>query len=198
MELCFATNNVYKIKEVQELLGNQYKLLTLKEIGCEEELPEERDSFAGNSLQKAEYVFRKFNLPCFADDSGLGVNALHGAPGVHSAMYAGPGRSNDENMDLLLKNLEGVTDRRAQFITVISWVEPNLVKQFEGIVHGNVLSARRGTGGFGYDPLFVPDGYTSTFAEMSGAEKNKISHRAIAFKKLVAFLQSRNVTAVHE
>ena len=193
MELCFATNNAHKLEEVAAALGNAFPLRTLSEIGCTDELPETTGTIPGNSRQKARYVFEHFNVACFADDTGLEVAALNGEPGVDSAYYAGEPRDNELNKALLLKNLEGETDRRAQFRSVFTLVyrtEAGEVaeEQFEGIVTGTILTAPRGTGGFGYDPLFLPDGYTQTFGELPLSEKNKISHRAKALAGLVRFL----------
>jgi XTP/dITP diphosphohydrolase len=188
MRLCFATNNQHKIKEVLALLNHSYTIESLAEIGCVEELAEEQDTILGNSFQKANYVFQKYKVPCFADDSGLEVDSLNGEPGVDSAHYAGPQRSFDDNMNLLLKNLSGVTNRGAQFRTVITLVTPQTTQQFEGVLRGQILHDKRGTEGFGYDPLFLPDGYTRTLAEMSLDEKNKISHRSKAVAKLIEYL----------
>lgn len=191
MKLCFATNNKHKIEEVAALLGGHFSLMSLADIGCTEELAEDFFTIAENSLQKAEYVFKKYKVPCFADDSGLEVDALHGKPGADSAHYAGPQRSHHDNMNLLLKNLKGVENRKAQFKTVITLFQSNgWMKQFEGIVTGNIINEKRGTMGFGYDPIFVPDGFSKTLAEMTMEEKNKISHRACAIKKLVGHLQA--------
>jgi XTP/dITP diphosphohydrolase len=188
MDICFATNNAHKLEEIKAILGSNYQTVGLKDIGCHEELPEERDTLEGNSFQKAEYVFKKYNVTCFADDTGLEVHSLAGAPGVYSARYAGEQRSAEDNMNLLLKNLVGKTNRKAHFRTVITLIQPKGLHQFEGIVEGTILKERKGSGGFGYDPLFLPDGYTKTLAEMSMEEKNKISHRAQATQKLVEFL----------
>jgi len=190
MRLCFATNNQHKIKEVRGLLPPSFTLLSLLEIGCTEELAEEQDTIPGNSLQKAEYVFRNYGVACFADDSGLEVDSLNGEPGVDSAHYAGPQRSFEDNMNLLLKNLEGRTNRSAQFRTVITLVTPTITQQFEGILRGQILHMKRGNEGFGYDPLFLPDGFTNTLAEMTLDEKNKISHRSKAMAKLIDFLKN--------
>lgn len=192
--LCFATNNQHKIEEVRAHLGPDFHLIGLAELGCTEELPEEQSTLEGNSFQKAEYVFKNFGVACFADDTGLEVAALQGAPGVYSARYAGEQRRAEDNMKLLLKNLEGSHTRKAQFRTVITLMAPGLTKQFEGIVTGQIINEYRGSGGFGYDPVFLPDGFTKTLAEMSMAEKNAISHRARAVNKLVDFLKtSRSV-----
>jgi XTP/dITP diphosphohydrolase len=188
MELCFATNNLHKIQEVQSILSGRYTILSLADIGCTEELLEEQDTIPGNSFQKADYVFRTYNVPCFADDSGLEIEALDGAPGVHSAYFAGPHRSHQDNMNLVLSKLSNTENRRAQFRTVITLVTASITQQFEGILKGTILAEKRGDGGFGYDPIFLPDGYSKTLAEMSAEEKNQISHRAKAIGKLVDFL----------
>ena len=194
MNICFATNNAHKIEEIVSILGNKFRLLSLEEIGCQEELLEEHDTLEGNSLQKAEYIFRKYKVSCFADDTGLEVEELSGAPGVYSARYAGPQRKAEDNMDLLLKNLRGKKNRRAQFRTVITLIQQNGPHQFEGIVEGTILEERKGSGGFGYDPIFLPDGFSKTLAEMSMEEKNQISHRARATQKLIEFLNSKFMT----
>jgi XTP/dITP diphosphohydrolase len=187
--ICFATNNPHKIREVRALLGPDFPLASLAETGCHEELPEEQDTLEGNSRQKAEYVFNHFQIACFADDTGLEVEALNGAPGVYSARYAGAQKNPDDNIRLLLKNLQGLENRAARFRTVITLITPDWVKQFEGIVNGRIIDERRGTEGFGYDPVFMPHGFSTTLAEMPLAEKNKISHRAMALNKLVQFLK---------
>jgi XTP/dITP diphosphohydrolase len=189
MKLCFATNNLHKIEEVQAVVGNSITLASLHDIGCFEELPEEQTTIEGNSLQKAQYVFEKFNIACFADDSGLEVEALNGEPGVYSAMYAGPQRSHSDNIDKLLASLSGITNRKAQFRTVISLINNTEVYQFTGLLHGTILPERRGTNGFGYDPVFVPAGYQLSLAEITLEEKNKISHRAKAIQQLIEFLK---------
>lgn len=190
MEISFATNNLNKIKEIAALLEGKIKLLSLKDVGCEEELPENQKTLEGNSLQKAEYVCQNYNVDCFADDTGLEVIALDGEPGVYSARYAGEERDSVKNMMLLLKNLEDKENRKAQFRTVISLCINGKMKQFEGVVKGTIATEFKGDKGFGYDPIFIPDGYETTFAEMSLAEKNKISHRGIAVQKLVDYLMA--------
>jgi XTP/dITP diphosphohydrolase len=190
MPICFATNNPHKIEEVRAIAGNDLRFVGLNEIGCREELPEEERTIAGNSRQKAEYVFRNYHVTSFADDSGLEVEALNNAPGVDSAHYAGPQRNHNDNMALLIANLAGVDNRRAQFKTVITLVSATGSHQFEGTVPGTILHEKKGTGGFGYDPLFLPDGAQRTFAEMTMDEKNNLSHRARAIVKLVAFLKT--------
>jgi XTP/dITP diphosphohydrolase len=191
ISICFATNNTHKIEEVQLVLGVRFSLTSLADVNCREELPETTNTIEGNALQKAEYVLTHYQTPCFADDSGLEVDALQGAPGVDSAHYAGPQRSHKDNVQLLLNNLKGNTHRQARFRTVIALAgltsEPVL---FHGSVSGTIITEPRGKEGFGYDPVFVPDGFTKTFAEMTMAEKNQLSHRAIAVKKLAEFLKN--------
>lgn len=189
MQLCFATNNAHKLEEIKALLGDSFTLKTLKEIGCEEELPETNDTIEGNSRQKAEYVWEHFGIDCFADDSGLEITALNGAPGVHSAYYSGS-RDFQQNIARVLTELNSHADRSARFKTVITLVLNGEVHQFEGIAKGHLLEDQRGVQGFGYDPIFVPEGHERTFAEMSIDEKGKLSHRARAFAKLVDFLQN--------
>lgn len=172
------------------MLEPDFRILSLTDIGCFEELPETQETIEGNSLEKALYVFRKYKSSCFADDTGLEVEALNGAPGVYSARYAGEQRSSIDNMRLLLSNLSHHSNRRARFKTVITIVRAEEVKTFEGVISGTILGVPRGAGGFGYDPIFEPDGFQKTLAEMTLEEKNQISHRAIAVRKLVAFLQS--------
>jgi XTP/dITP diphosphohydrolase len=190
MQICFATNNKHKLEEVKHLPGYKFQILSLQEIGCLDELPETQDTLEGNSLQKADFVFNKYNIPCFADDTGLEVEALHGAPGVYSARYAGAQRDSNDNINLLLQNLKGESNRKAQFRTIITLKGFKQDYFFEGIIKGNITTERKGDSGFGYDPVFVPEGFNITFAEMSMAEKNKLSHRAIAVQKLISFLQS--------
>ncbi|MCA4894146.1 MAG: RdgB/HAM1 family non-canonical purine NTP pyrophosphatase [Cytophagales bacterium] len=190
MELCFATNNLHKIQEVQAILAGRHTIRGLADIGCTEELLEEQDTIHGNSFQKADYVFRTYSVPCFADDSGLEIEALDGAPGVHSAYFAGPQRSHQDNMNLVLSKLNNTDNRKAQFRTVITLVTPSMTQQFEGTLNGTILTEKRGAGGFGYDPIFLPDGYNKTLAEMSAEEKNQISHRAKAMEKLMKVLVS--------
>ncbi|MEI7587149.1 RdgB/HAM1 family non-canonical purine NTP pyrophosphatase [Runella sp.] len=189
MQLCFATNNAHKLKEIRAILGDSFELKTLNEINCEEELPETTDTIEGNSHQKAEYVWEHFHINCFADDSGLEITALNGAPGVHSAYYSGT-RNHQKNIERVLNELQDADDRSAQFKTVITLILNGQSQQFEGIIKGNLLHQPRGTEGFGYDPIFVPESHDRTFAEMTLEEKGKLSHRARAFSKLVDFLQS--------
>jgi len=189
MKICFATNNDHKLQEVRQLLPTNFQLVSLADIGCHEDLREDQNTLEGNSLQKAKYVFDKYGLSCFADDTGLEVEALDGAPGVYSARYAGEQRNSADNIQLLLKNLEGKKNRKAKFRTVFTLVTPNITKQFEGIVEGEILSSTRGDGGFGYDPVFLPKGMSQTMAELSMEAKNEISHRGRATRKLVAYLK---------
>jgi XTP/dITP diphosphohydrolase len=188
MTYCIATNNQHKIEEIRALLGPFFQLKSLQDIGCFEDLAETQSTIEGNSLQKAQYVFDTYGVPCFADDTGLEVEALNGAPGVLSARYAGEHKNSDDNIDLLLKNLAQSTNRNARFKTIITLVEPEQTTTFEGIVQGTIQTERSGNKGFGYDPVFKPDGFEKTFAELCLEEKNLISHRAIAVKKLINFL----------
>jgi XTP/dITP diphosphohydrolase len=189
MATIVGTNNPGKLKEIQGLLSKNFDLLTLADIGHFNELEEDQDTIEGNAIQKATFIYNKYKQPCFADDSGLEVKALDGAPGVYSAMYAGPQRNHDDNISLLLKNLQGNSDRSAQFKTVIAYCdEEGKLTLFEGLLPGHIIHEKRGTGGFGYDPVFLPDGYSKTLAEMSLEEKNRMSHRSIAVRKLANFL----------
>lgn len=189
-KLIFATNNAHKLGEVQALLGDAFTLVTLRECGITEDIPETADTLEGNALQKARYVYEKTGLDCFADDTGLEVDALGGAPGVHSARYATDGHDFAANNRLLLKNLEGETDRTARFRTVIALIIDGVEYTFEGRVEGTIATAESGSEGFGYDPLFVPSGEIITFAQMSAEAKNAISHRGRAVAKLVNFLKN--------
>lgn len=189
MKLCFATNNIHKVKEIQALLGNSFTLLSLADIGCAEELAEDQDTLECNSLQKAQYVFDNYNVACFADDTGLEVETLHGEPGVYSARYAGAQRNSTDNIELLLRNLHGKENLKARFRTVVTLITEKGTHQFEGILNGAITFELRGTQGFGYDPVFVAEGYAQTLAELDLSEKNKISHRARAVQKLVLFLK---------
>lgn len=192
-KLLFATNNAHKLSEVQAVLGSTFELTTPRDCGITEEIPETCDTLEGNASQKAHYLYDRTGLDCFADDTGLEVMALDGAPGVHSARYATDGHDFTANNRLLLKNLEGVTDRRARFRTVIALLLDGQEYRFEGIVEGRIIDHEIGHEGFGYDPLFVPDGFDKTFAEMTADEKNAVSHRGRAVRKLVDFLLARPV-----
>ncbi|GAB3328675.1 non-canonical purine NTP diphosphatase [Larkinella ripae] len=189
MTLCFATNNASKLAEISAMLGDRFELKTLQDIGCREEIPETQDTISGNSRQKAEHVWDHYRVNCFADDSGLEVDALDGAPGVHSAYYGGHPRSYERNLNALLTNLADASNRSARFRTVITLVIDGHYTVFEGVAEGRILTEPRGTGGFGYDPVFQPHGHERTFAEMSMEEKSAISHRGKAFEKLIAFLK---------
>jgi len=190
MQLVFATNNPNKLKEVQALLPKNIELLSLADIGCFEDIPETQNTIEGNALQKAEYINTKYGYDCFADDTGLEVEALNGAPGVHSAHYAGEQRDANDNMNKLLKELKNKQNRNAQFKTVISLQLNNKQHTFTGICKGEISTTKKGDKGFGYDPIFMPKGYTKTFAELSLEEKNKIGHRGKAIKHLLTFLNS--------
>lgn len=189
MKLVFATNNKHKIEELQAILGDSFNLLSLTDIGCSEEIPEEQPTLEGNASQKAFYVFNKYGYNCFADDTGLEIEALNGEPGVFSARYAGNEKNSDDNMNKVLEKLAKIKNRNARFRTVISLVIDGKETQFEGIVEGEVLKQKRGKSGFGYDPIFLPKENSLSFAEMNLAEKNKISHRGWAVQKLVKHLK---------
>jgi XTP/dITP diphosphohydrolase len=191
MKICFATNNKKKIEEVKAALGPEFELVSLQEIGCEEELPETGDTLDHNAFQKARYVKEHFGVDCFADDTGLEVEALDGAPGVYSGRFAGEPRSDERNIDLLLEKMEGKTNRKARFRTVIALILEEKEYQFEGVAKGEILNERVGEKGFGYDPVFRPTGFDRTFAELSLEEKNEISHRGKAVKVLIEFLNHR-------
>lgn len=188
MEIVFATHNQHKTEEVRAILGADYRILNLPELGCPD-IPETADTLKGNALQKAQYVADHYGRNCFADDTGLEVLALDGRPGVYSARYAGEGCSYQDNVLKLLGEMQGITDRRACFKTVVALILDGKQYFFEGRVDGIILPEQRGTDGFGYDPVFLPDGYDQTFAEMSPATKNSISHRGRAIQQLAAFLK---------
>jgi len=189
--IVFATGNPNKIKEVNELLGSTFNIIGLKEIGCEEDIPETQPTIEGNALQKANYVLDHYQQDCFAEDTGLEVEALNGEPGVYSARYAGPQRDSTDNMKLLLQKLQGQENRKARFKTVVALVLNGEVHTFEGIVNGHIGFEPQGKGGFGYDPIFFPEDQAITFAEMDAATKNNISHRGRAIRKLAAFLNAQ-------
>ena len=191
MKIVFATNNAHKLAEVQAVLGDAYELVTPRMCGVEEEIPENQPTLEGNASEKSHYLRARTGLDCFADDTGLEVEALDGAPGVHSARYASDGHDFAANNRLLLRNLEGVANRRARFRTVISLLVGDEEHLFEGVVEGRIVERESGAEGFGYDLLFVPDGCDRTFAEMSPDEKNAVSHRGRAVRKLAAFLRAR-------
>ena len=189
-KLVFATNNAHKLDEIRAILGDRVEVLSLKDIHCEADIPETADTLEGNAALKAEYIYKNYGLDCFADDTGLEVEVLGGAPGVYSARYAGgEGHDSEANMKKLLVELKGKTNRKAQFRTAICLIEDGTEHLFEGVVKGEIIEKKRGCSGFGYDPVFVPEGYTETFAEMGNEEKNKISHRARATQKLCDYLK---------
>lgn len=190
MQLVFATNNLNKVKEVQALIPAHIKLLSLKDIGCFEDVPETQPTIKGNAIQKAEFIKKHYGYNCFADDTGLEVEALHGAPGVFSARYAGPQRNDNDNMDLLLNNLKDKSNRKAQFKTVIALHLKDQLQTFTGICKGEITTTKHGNKGFGYDPIFKPNGHTQTFAEISLDKKNSIGHRGKAVQLLVTFLNN--------
>ena len=190
MKLIFATNNAHKLTEVRAILGDTYEVLSLNELGCHDDIPETADTLEGNALLKAQYVHEHYGVNCFADDTGLEVEALGGEPGVHSARYATEGHNFDANNRKLLAALEGINNRKARFRTVIALIKDGETHLFEGIVNGTILTEKHGVEGFGYDPLFQPDGYDVSFAQM-GNEKNHISHRALAIAKLTDFLKNK-------
>ena len=188
-KLVFATNNAHKLEEIAAILGEKIKLLSLKDIECTADIPETANTLEGNATQKAEYIYQQYGLDCFADDTGLEVEALDGAPGVFSARYAGEGHNSEDNMQKLLQNLQGVTNRKAQFRTVICLIWDGKKYLFEGICKGEIIEEKRGNTGFGYDPIFVPERYDQTFAELGNDIKNSISHRAKAVELLCNFLK---------
>lgn len=190
MKILFATNNAHKLAEVQAVLGPEFTLLTPRDCGVTEDIPEDRPTLEGNALQKAHYLYERTGLDCFADDTGLEVAALDGAPGVHSARYATDGHDFEANNRMLLHNLAGKTDRRARFRTVVALLVDGEEHLFEGVVEGRIIEHESGHEGFGYDPLFVPDGCDKTFAEMTAPEKNALSHRGRAVRKLADYLHS--------
>ena len=189
MKLVFATNNKHKLQEVRDIVGNRVDVLSLNDINCHDDIPETADTLQGNALIKARHIYDKYGLNCFADDTGLEVEALDGAPGVYSARYAGEECDSEANMLKLLKNLTGKNNRNAQFRTVIALIINGEEKLFNGIVKGTISDEKRGDSGFGYDPIFIPEGYTESFAQMSGEMKNSISHRFRATKQLSDYLK---------
>ena len=203
MKIVFATNNQHKLQEIRDILGSDYEVVSLKEIGCDVDIPETGNTLEENALQKAQYVYDHYHVSCFADDTGLEVEALDGAPGVHSARYAeGTDHDSEANMAKLLRELDGKENRQARFRTVICYIEKQdvcpcgytsikKIHQFEGIVNGHIATEKHGTEGFGYDPIFVPEGYDKSFAELGEEIKNGISHRARAVAKLVEYLKKK-------
>lgn len=193
MKIVFATNNSHKLEEIRQILGESIEVLSLADINCHEDIPETAPTIEGNAMMKARYVYDKYGTPCFADDTGLEVEALDGAPGVYSARYAGgEGHDSEANMRKLLHELEGKENRRAQFRTVIALIEQKdgkpVAHTFEGKIEGHISNEKRGTSGFGYDPIFMPEGYEQSFAELGNEIKNKISHRARAVARLAEYL----------
>lgn len=203
MKIVFATNNQHKLQEIRDILGSEFEIVSLKDIGCDVDIPETGNTLEDNAMQKAQYVYDHYNLSCFADDTGLEVEALNGEPGVHSARYAeGTDHDSEANMAKLLRNLEGKDNRKARFRTVIALIQKQdvcpcgctsikKVNRFEGIVDGNIATEKHGTAGFGYDPIFVPEGYDKSFAELGESIKNGISHRARAVAKLAEYLKQK-------
>jgi XTP/dITP diphosphohydrolase len=187
-KLIFATNNSHKLEEVSQILGDKIEVLSLKDIHCDVDIPETADTLEGNALLKAQYIHQNYGLDAFADDTGLEIEALNNKPGVYSARYAGEDKSNQANMLKVLRELEGIDNRTAQFRTVIALILNGQTHLFEGIIKGTIIKEKRGDAGFGYDPIFVPEGYDQTFAELGNEIKNEISHRAVAVKKLSEFL----------
>ena len=188
-KLVVATNNAHKLEEISAILGDEMELFSLKDINCHADIPETADTLEGNARQKALYIYENYGMDCFADDTGLEVDALNGAPGVFSARYAGDGHDSEANMQKLLKELEGKENRKAQFRTAICLIIEGKEYLFEGIVKGKIIEEKRGGAGFGYDPIFVPEGHDQTFAELGNDIKNTISHRARAVEKLCKFLK---------
>lgn len=191
MKLVFATNNAHKLEEIREMLGGRYDIVSLKEIGCQDEIPEEQETLEGNALQKARFVRERYGVDCFADDTGLEIEALGGEPGVRSARYAGEGHDSEANMRKVLAKMERADNRRARFRTVIALILDGREHLFEGEVRGDILREKHGTEGFGYDPIFRPDGFAESFAEMSLDAKNAISHRGRATRALIQFLNEQ-------
>jgi XTP/dITP diphosphohydrolase len=188
--LVFATNNKHKLEEVQALIGDKFQLRTLEEIGCLDDIPETGDTFRDNASQKSRYIWDRFKIDCFSDDSGLEVDALNGEPGVYSARYSGS-RNSEDNLQLVMSKMKGMSNRSARFKCVISIILDGMEHLFEGSVEGEITNSRSGCAGFGYDPIFKPQGHDVSFAEMSAEEKNKISHRGRAVEKLVGFLNQQ-------
>ena len=203
MKIVFATNNQHKLQEIRDILGSEFEIVSLKDIGCDVDIPETGNTLEDNAMQKAQYVYDHYNLSCFADDTGLEVEALNGEPGVHSARYAeGTDHDSEANMAKLLRNLKGKDNRKARFRTVIALIQKQdvcpcgctsikKVNRFEGIVDGSIATEKHGTAGFGYDPIFIPEGYDKSFAELGESIKNGISHRARAVAKLAEYLKQK-------
>ncbi len=192
MKLVFATNNRHKLDEIRDILGDKVKILSLKDIGCFDDIPETADTLEGNALIKARYIYEKFGVDCFADDTGLEVEALGGEPGVYSARYAGEECDSEANMQKLLQNLTGKNNRNAQFRTVIALIINGEENIFNGIVKGRISETKLGNSGFGYDPIFIPEGFSESFAQMTGSMKNSISHRYRATEELNNYLNGKH------
>ncbi|MDR0746256.1 MAG: non-canonical purine NTP diphosphatase [Mediterranea sp.] len=190
-KIVFATNNLYKLKEVSQILGDKIEVLSLKDLHCDVDIPETADTLEGNALLKAQYINKNYGLDAFADDTGLEIEALNNEPGIYSARYAGEGKSDQANMLKVLRKLEGVGNRNARFRTVIALIMDCKTHLFEGVIKGTIIGEKRGEAGFGYDPIFVPEGYDKTFAELGNDIKNDISHRAKAVKELSDFLTAK-------
>lgn len=191
MKLVFATNNKHKLEEVRDILGEKVEVLSLNDIDCHDEIPETADTLQGNALIKARYIYEKYGVDCFADDTGLEVEALGGAPGIYSARYAGEECNSEANMHKLLHNLTGKSNRKAQFRTVIALIIDGEEKLFNGIIKGEITTEKKGDSGFGYDPIFIPEGFTVSFAQMGNEEKNKISHRYRATEQLSKYIKEK-------
>ena len=191
LPLVFATNNPYKLFEINQALKNRIHIVGLKEIGCDEDIPETAETIEDNAIQKAKYVSEKYHCNCFADDTGLEIECLQGRPGVYSARYAGEGRSFEDNMNKVLEEMQGIANRKARFRCIIALQMDDELHLFEGIVNGSITTEKQGREGFGYDPIFLPEGHNRTFAEMVIEEKNLISHRGLAVEKLIAFLSEK-------
>jgi XTP/dITP diphosphohydrolase len=190
MELVFASNNKHKLEEISHIAGTSFQIISLQELGCTDEIPETQPTIEGNARQKARYIFDKYNVNCFADDTGLEIDALNGEPGVYSARFAGVGCSFDDNMDKTLSLMKGKTDRKAKFRTVIALIINGKEYLFDGFVNGVILEEKHGEKGFGYDAIFMPEGYTESFAEMSAEIKNNLSHRSMAARSMMKFIKN--------
>jgi len=188
IDLVFVTNNKFKLEEIQNIVGFKYRIMSLKDINCYDEIPETHMTIEENASEKSHYIYKRYELDCFADDTGLEIDALDGRPGVFSARYAGEGKDFDDNMNKVLSELQNISNRKARFRTVISLILDGNEYQFEGIVNGQILTQKIGKKGFGYDPIFQPDGFSKSFAQLTMKEKNKISHRGMAIQKMIEFL----------
>ncbi len=188
IDLVFVTNNKFKLEEIQNIVGFKYRIMSLKDINCYDEIPETHMTIEENASEKSHYIYKRYELDCFADDTGLEIDALDGRPGVFSARYAGEGKDFDDNMNKVLSELQNTSNRKARFRTVISLILDGNEYQFEGIVNGQILTQKIGKKGFGYDPIFQPDGFSKSFAQLTMKEKNKISHRGMAIQKMIEFL----------